>query len=443
MSSIRVLLICCFFFLLPSTLSAQEIAVNDELAIIAPQHTFTITFSDDVAKHPHELTNITLQQGTTTLAVTTTTNGPTITVTPKAALQIDETYTIIVALANGTSYYRTFYVTTPSYATTFDNVATTMTQFTHAYPELATSPLLTTLQDDLRIVQEQLMQGTAINTTQLTTMVQTLTTIQRELQTMTTTLTQAEQTVAGYNATTEDKRFIQTELYTMLEQLSETMTDAQQNATSLATLQALQQVWTNTQSLLQATSSNATVSGLLMVDALRDANEALAQFMLYTPYPAEAKQAAVVRALQTAFTQNLPYINKAESTISNRLPALESKIAIVSDFSTQLVALKEADDTIAQLENMYTQWANVSAINGVIAQYRVFAAQRQDLKAALQTSTSMTKLETTIQTAPEKADIAATRIEELVTAHVERQFTAFDTRIENALTNAERKMISL
>lgn len=427
--------------LLPHIVEAKTLPVEDQsIAIIPITHEFTVTFSDAVTPNKQLIKDIDILQQNKEIPMTESIQQRTVHLKPASNLQLNTSYAVDITLKDGTNYNRQFYTATAEQIALLQPAENALTSFLTNNPSLAHTPILQHLQTTIDELKEVIVNDQTIDAT-----------LQAQAQSIPAQLTKLTEIIKSTNALKKaataasaniaDKT-LESEMTTQLDDFQTMLQQHLEQADSIAALEALQSPWQNALQLLQATASEGKFSGLVMMDTLKYANDAIINFILQTPYPAQASEAAVVKVLQSSFSSNINYISEEESKYAIRLKPIEDKTSAVEEFNDNLPFAQQANEEINALATQYRHWQDHKAISGVAAQYAVFAAQLNVIKSAI-TGSSASTLEAATMTAPEKAYIAAQKIEDLITTYLQKELTKFDSRRDTLMANADKKGINL
>ena len=401
------------FCLLP--LSSGE-AATWEHAAIETDHTFTITFSTSVKENEDLLQSINIFVDDRTIAYTPEINGVTMTLDPNVELKPSESYTVEVALKTGETYKRAFF--------TKALVPTPVTDFIEKYPKYKDAELL-------RIMQEQLQDATVDKNT-----------VKKQLQTLEKIIQNTHAFEKNAVKKVESAAQNEFDVVMMSESLIALLATHIETAPSIDVLTALQQTWTNA-ALLVTAAEQAEEPGLELLTPLEDVNNAIADFLFTTPFPAQGSAAQIVKDLQKSFDAGLAKVKeKNENTITTQITAMDKVVETASDYT---LSLNDANYIIAQIETYQQQFKsfeNATAVPNATTTYKQFQAAINSISSKVASSTSVTTLETTMATAETAADNAAAKLSDVIDQYLEKELEKLVASLEAVEKEADAKDIN-
>ncbi|MBS7344077.1 MAG: Ig-like domain-containing protein [Caryophanon sp.] len=408
--------------IVPVTIHAETTSQHSTL-VIETDHTFTITFSQNVAQHEQLLKHVTILTDNKTIAYTPKTEGVIMTLDPTVDLQPSKSYTVEVELTTGETFKRNFL--------TKALVETPVTQFIEKHPDYNNVDLLKTM-------QEQLQQAEDPNADP--SVQAAVTAIPKQLQAFEKIIANAqafEQLAAKKADAATANEF---DVAMMSESLSSLINTHIENSPSVDVLTALQQTWTNA-SLLVGAAEQANEYGVELLAPLEELNNAIAEFILTTPFPAQASSAQLVKDLQKLFDANVANVTASESKINAQITAIEKLVDTASDYTLSLDDANYVLEDIQAYQQQFKSFENATAIMNAPATYKQFQTAINTISSRLASSSNIATLETTITNAAATADNAASKLVELIDLYLEKEVEKLHASLEAVEKEADAKDI--
>lgn len=401
--------------------------VDSSVATIETNHTFTITFSDEVTANEDFIKSITLMLNDNIIPVTKATISNQMKLDPVTDLKPNEMYDVAVTMKNGDVYKRSF-KTVNSLNTSTPEAA--IASFKEKYPQYEYAAILVAMEDNVTALEQAASPNATVEAA-VAAIPQLLKTVESLIEKGASLQQQAANISA--NAIVHDGDIA------MQQEMLQTIIDTHiTNAPSVEALNALTTTWQNVIALMQATEK-ANDAGLELVLTLEETNEAIAQFMLYTPFSAQAINAKLVEDLQSKFNTGLTNVAASTSKINSQISSLTTALDNAFDYTLVVEDAASVIATIEEYKLQFSPWQYASAVSGATSTYKKFQSAIDKIATSLTTSSSATTFETVVQHAIDSADAATDELINYVDLYLEKEITARVAQLEKLETAADVK----
>lgn len=410
-------------FFAPTTNDAS-ILKDDNVLTISPNHTFTITFSDDVKKNEALIEEITILTTASPVTFTPAISGNTMTLDPTKDLEQNEAYTVEVKLKNEKPKKQTFFTTS--------TVKTPISTFIEQYPQYKDATIITTMQEQ----SEEHAYLLSIGEQPSSALAKAVKDIPANINSLKTLIQQIDNTIKNAEAisksATANEEYVEMQLDTLRDMASTHITDAP----SLHALTKTNSARENIISLMHATQKASDI-GLDLITALEDLNSAISD--IYLVAPSSQPNMHYVNSLQTSFQQNLSNVAVSESTITKQIDAIDALLENATDYTYLLDEVSAFVQDVQLVQQQFDSWKNATDIPNVIATYPTLQQMLLNVNNIIATTSNIDTIEQTLSIATDTVENIKINIPEYIDAYLESKVEYLLTALEQAEEAADAK----